>query len=575
MKHAPTAIESSIALENDHTPLSSERGGTRSFSRQGLSIYWRAGSWLLALLLFTPVLALVYEASAPTGEIFSHLRNTVLGTYILNTVLLISGVGILGLILALPAAWVMANCEIPGKRYLQWLLVLPLAMPSYIVAYIYTDLLEFAGPIQRLLRDLTGWKSAADYYFPDIRSLGGAVIILALVLYPYLYLLARTAFLEHSQSQILASRLLGCSPVSSFLRVSVPMARPAIITGLALMGIETLGDFATVDYFAVPTLTTAVYDTWLGYGSLNAAAKLSAIMLVVVMLLISLEKYSRRRQQLYQKNTGQDHKKASPLMGWKKILALFWCWMLVILGFLLPAMVLLDYVFKYFSESWNVELLTYSLNSLKVSLGAATFATMIALFLGLYQRLQKSRLASIPSRLVSTGYALPGNVLAIGVLTPLTLSDHGLNGIIMAFEYPPVGLIFSGSIFAIIFAYTVRFSAVAVGSVESSLGRVSPSLDMASRTLGCKPSEMVRRVHIPMVRKGLLTGFLLVFIESMKELPAALLLRPFGFESLATWVFQFVSDEKLEQAALAALILVLAGLVPLILLNRSLEAEQK
>ncbi|KEQ16584.1 iron ABC transporter permease [Endozoicomonas numazuensis] len=538
-------------------------------------MYWRAGSWLLALLLFTPVLALVYEASAPTGEIFSHLRNTVLGTYILNTVLLISGVGILGLILALPAAWVMANCEIPGKRYLQWLLVLPLAMPSYIVAYIYTDLLEFAGPIQRLLRDLTGWKSAADYYFPDIRSLGGAVIILALVLYPYLYLLARTAFLEHSQSQILASRLLGCSPVSSFLRVSVPMARPAIITGLALMGIETLGDFATVDYFAVPTLTTAVYDTWLGYGSLNAAAKLSAIMLVVVMLLISLEKYSRRRQQLYQKNTGQDHKKASPLMGWKKILALFWCWMLVILGFLLPAMVLLDYVFKYFSESWNVELLTYSLNSLKVSLGAATFATMIALFLGLYQRLQKSRLASIPSRLVSTGYALPGNVLAIGVLTPLTLSDHGLNGIIMAFEYPPVGLIFSGSIFAIIFAYTVRFSAVAVGSVESSLGRVSPSLDMASRTLGCKPSEMVRRVHIPMVRKGLLTGFLLVFIESMKELPAALLLRPFGFESLATWVFQFVSDEKLEQAALAALILVLAGLVPLILLNRSLEAEQK
>ncbi len=572
MKHVPTALE---APENDSTPLSMQRGSVQSLSRQGLSIYWRAGSWLLAFLLFTPVLALVYEASAPTGEIFAHLRNTVLGTYILNTVLLISGVGILGLILALPAAWIMANCDIPGKRYLQWLLVLPLAMPSYIVAYIYTDLLEYAGPVQRLLRDLMGWESAADYFFPDIRSLGGAIIILALVLYPYLYLLARTAFLEHSQSQILASRLLGCSPVSSFLRVSVPMARPAIITGLALMGIETLGDFATVDYFAVPTLTTAVYDTWLGYGSLNAAAKLSAIMLVVVMLLISMEKYSRRRQQLYQKNTGQDHKKPTPLKGWKKGLAMVWCWMLVTLGFLLPSLILLDYVFRYFGDSWNIELLTYSLNSLKVSLGAATFATLVALFLGLYQRLQKSRFASVPSRLVSTGYALPGNVLAIGVLTPLTLSDHGLNGIIMAFEYPSVGLIFSGSIFAIIFAYTVRFSAVAVGSVESSLGRVSPSLDMASRTLGCKPVEMVRRVHVPMIRKGLLTGFLLVFIESMKELPAALLLRPFGFESLATWVFQFVSDERLEQAALAALILVLAGLVPLILLNRSLEAEQK
>ncbi|WP_448215082.1 ABC transporter permease [Endozoicomonas sp. 2B-B] len=572
MKQVLTALETQ---ENDLSPLSLQRGIDKSYSRQGLSIFWRAGSWLLALLLFTPFLALVYEASAPSGEIFAHLRNTVLGTYILNTVLLILGVGILGLILALPAAWIMANCEIPGKRYLQWLLVLPLAMPSYVVAYIYTDLLEYAGPVQRLLRDLTGWQSAADYFFPDIRSLGGAVIILALVLYPYLYLLARTAFLEHSQSQMLASRLLGCSPVSSFLRVSIPMARPAIVTGLALMGIETLGDFATVDYFAVPTLTTAVYDTWLGYGSLNAAAKLSAIMLVAVMLLISLESFSRRRQQLYQKSTGQDHRKASVLRGWKKALALFWCWMLVILGFLLPAAILLDYVFRYFSDSWNQEWLTYSFNSLKVSLTAATSATLVALFLGLYQRLQGSRFANIPSRLVSSGYAFPGNVLAIAVLTPLTLSDHVLNDLIMAFELPPVGLIFSGSIFALVFAYTVRFSAVAVGSVESSLGRVSPSLDMASRTLGCKPSEMVRRVHIPMIRKGLLTGFLLVFIESMKELPATLLLRPFGFESLATRVFQFVSDERLEEAALAALIMVLAGLIPLILLNRSLEAEQK
>jgi iron(III) transport system permease protein len=298
-------------------------------------------------------------------------------------------------------------------------------------------------------------------------------------------------------------------------------------------------------------------------------------MLMVVMVLISAEKYSRRRQQLYQKNTGQDHKKPIPLSGWKKGLAIFWCWMLVVSGFLLPAFILLEYVVRYFSESWNLDLLQYSINSLKVSLGAASLATLVALFLGLYQRLQKSRFSTIPARLVSTGYALPGNVLAIGVLTPLTLSDHGLNGIITAFEYPPVGLVFSGSVLAIIFAYAVRFSAVAVGSVESSLGRVSPSLDMASRTLGCNPSEMVRRVHIPMIRKGLLTGFLLVFIESMKELPAALLLRPFGFESLATWVFQYVSDEKLEQAALAALGLVLAGLVPLILLNRSLESDNR
>ena len=543
--------------------------------KQSLSLYWRAGSWLLALLLFSPVLSLIYESFAPTGDIFQHLRQTVLTSYVINTMLLIAGVGLLGLVFALPAAWIVARCDIPGKKSLQWLLVLPLAMPSYVVAYVYTDLLEYAGPIQRTLRSVTGWQTASDYSFPEIRSLGGAVIVLALVFYPYLYLLTRTAFLEQSQNQTLASRLLGCSPVNSFLNVTLPMARPAIITGLALMGIETLADFATVNYFAVPTLTTAVYDTWLGYGSLNAAAKISAIMLLVVTLLISMEKYSRRRQQLYQKATGQDQPDGIKLSGWKKYLAISWCWMLVILGFLLPAAILLNYVFIYFDQSWNSELIGYGLNSLKVSIGAATLATIVALFLGLYQRMQAGPLASIPAKLVSTGYAMPGNVLAIGTLIPLTFSDHFINGVIMDMGYSPVGLIFSGSIFAIIFAYVVRFSAVAVGSVESSLDRVSPSLDMASRTLGCAPGEMVKRVHIPMIRKGLLTGFLLVFIESMKELPAALLLRPFGFESLATWVFQYVSDEKLEHAALAALILVLAGLAPLILLNRSLESNQK
>ncbi|MGB1270854.1 MAG: ABC transporter permease [Endozoicomonas sp.] len=539
-----------------------------------LSIFWRAGSFLLALLLFSPTLSLVIEALAPAEALFVHLWNTVLGSYILNTVLLIGGVGVLGAILAIPAAWIMANCPIPGKRQLQWLLVLPLAMPSYVVAYIYTDLLEFTGPVQRGIRTLTGWQSAADYYFPKIRSLGGAIIILSLVLYPYLYLMARTAFLEHSKSQALACRLLGCTPLQSFSRVSLPMARPAIITGLALMAMETLGDFATISYFSVPSLTTAVYDTWLGYGSLNAAAKISAVMLLVVMLLISAEKISRRRQQFYQKSTGQDHPSPIELTGWLKGFCLCWCWLLVTLGFLLPSLVLVDYLLVYFWESWSAELFQYGINSLMVSGSAAVLASLIALFLGLYQRFRNTTLAKLPSRLVSTGYALPGNVLAIGVLIPLTLSDHGINYLLIHFGYLPVGLIFSGSIFAIIFAYVVRFSAIAVGSVESSLGRVSPSLDMASRSLGCNTRGMIRHVHIPLARKGLLAGVLLVFIESMKELPAALLLRPFNFETLATRVFQYVSDERLEYAAPAALVLVLVGLIPLILLNRSLDRQE-
>lgn len=540
-----------------------------------LPIYWRAGSWLLALLLFSPVIALVIEALAPAGELFDHLWNTVLTTYIANSVLLILGVGGLGAILAIPAAWVMANPRIPGRDQLQWLLVLPLAMPSYVIAYIYTDLLEFAGPVQRFLRALTGWESAADYSFPEIRSLGGAIIVLALVLYPYLYLLARTAFLEQSKSQMLASRLLGCSPLQSFFRVTLPMARPAIITGLALMGMEALGDFATVSYFSVPTLTTAVYDTWLGYGSLNAAAKISAMMLLVVMLLISTEKYSRRKQQLYQKNTGQEQRELVELSGWSKWLAIGWCWMLVILGFLLPSLVLVEYMIAYFDNSWSTELFEYGFNSLMVSGSAAAVACFIALFLGVYQRLKSTSFSRIPARLASTGYALPGNVLAIGVLIPLTLSDHLINELLIHWNQSTVGLIFSGSIITLIFAYVVRFSAVAVGSVESSLGRVSPSLDMASRTLGCNPQEMVKRVHLPLIRKGMLAGLLLVFIESMKELPATLLLRPFNFETLATWVFQYVSDEQLEYAAPAALVLVLVGLIPLIMLNRSLERQEQ
>ncbi|WBA81728.1 ABC transporter permease subunit [Endozoicomonas sp. GU-1] len=299
------------------------------------------------------------------------------------------------------------------------------------------------------------------------------------------------------------------------------------------------------------------------------------MMLLVVMLLISMEKYSRRKQQLYQKNTGQEQRELIELSGGSKWLAIGWCWLLVTLGFLLPSLVLVEYLIAYFDDSWSSALFEYGINSLMVSGSAAAVACFIALFLGVYQRLQRTSFSRIPARLAATGYALPGNVLAIGVLIPLTLSDNVLNELLIHWHQSPVGLIFSGSAITLVFAYVVRFSAVAVGSVESSLGRVSPSLDMASRTLGCNPGEMVKRVHLPLIRKGMLAGLLLVFIEGMKELPATLLLRPFNFETLATRVFQYVSDEQLEYAAPAALVLVLVGLVPLIMLNRSLERQEQ
>lgn len=531
---------------------------------------WKTSSGALALLLVLPILAIFTTAVGETNELFSHLMSTVMPTYAYNTVVLVIGTILLSLVLGIPSAWIMAMCRLPSERILQWALVLPLAMPGYIVGYIFTDWFDFAGPVQIFLRDLTGW-GPGEYWFPDIRTLTGATIVLSLVLYPYVYLLCRAAFMEQNVSLLQSARLLKCSPWESFRRISLPLARPSIAVGLSLVAMETVGDFGTVSYFAVNTLTTAVYDTWLGYSSLTAAAKISAIMLVVVILLLSAERYSRRKQKLFQSKFSSREDFRYDLVGWKKWLALTWCWGLVCVAFILPLGQLLIYAYKYFAQSWTAEFREYALNSLYVSLAAAFIGVMVALIVNFSQRVNPSRQSLAFMRLSSMGYAVPGTVLAIGVMVPVLSMDHLVNDVAKYMEWERPGLIFSGSMFAIVFAMVVRFSAVAIGSIESSLSKVSPSLDMASRTMGCNANEMLRRVHLPLVRRGALIAALLVFIESMKELNAALLLRPFNFETLATYVYNFASDEKLELAALPAVLLVLVGLVPLVIVNRSLE----
>lgn len=491
-------------------------------------------------------------------------------TYTFNTVVLAAGTMALSLVFGIPSAWIMAMCRIPSERILQWALVLPLAMPGYIVGYIFTDWLDFAGPVQILLRDLTGW-GPGDYWFPDIRTLTGAIIVLALVLYPYVYLLCRAAFMEQNVSLLQSARLLKCSPWESFRRISLPLVRPSIAVGLSLVAMETIGDFGTVSYFAVNTLTTAVYDTWLGYSSLTAAAKISAIMLVFVILLLSAERYSRRKQKLFQNQFSSREDFRYELSGWKKWLALTWCWGLVAIAFLFPLLQLGIYAYKYFAQSWTPEFREYALNSLYVSLSAAVIGVIVAIIVNFYNRLAANRQGLAFMRLSSMGYAVPGTVLAIGVMVPVLFMDHLVNDIAKFMQWGRPGLIFSGSMFALIFALVVRFSAVAIGSIESSLNKVSPSLDMASRTMGCNSNQMLWRVHFPLIRRGALIAGLLVFIESMKELNAALLLRPFNFETLATYVYNFASDEQLELAALPAVLLVLVGLIPLVMVNRSLE----
>ncbi|MEM6189214.1 ABC transporter permease [Shewanella scandinavica] len=537
----------------------------------GLARSWSLAGYAVATILVLPLVALILQALQPDEAVFGHLMATVLPTYIINSLLLIFWVSLGALLLALPCAWLMARCEFVGRRYLQWALLLPLAMPGYIVAYVYTDLLDYAGPAQRSLRSIFGWSSPQDYFFPDIRTLGGAACMLSLVLFPYIYLLARTAFMEQSLSLAHASRIMGCSPWQSFWRLSLPMARPALAVGVALVAMETAADFATVNYFAVPTLTTAVYDTWLGYGNLTAAAKLSAIILLVVFCLIGLERFARRKQQLFQKQSRIQASDLYRLSTAQTTVALSFCATLLLLAFLLPFGILLSYAIGYFEQSWDGRFWQLSLNSLSLALITSLICCLIALLLMFVRRISPRSSDALPSRLASTGYALPGTVLAIGVLVPLTMLDFAINDLADLLGLDGPGLILTGSVVALIFAFCVRFVAIAIGSVESSYKRISPSLDMVSLTMGQGPRQLLQKVHLPLLGKGLFAGALLVFIESMKELPAALLLRPIGFENLATYVFQFVSDEKLEHGALAAIVIVLVGLVPLIYLNRSLE----
>ncbi|GAB5992795.1 iron ABC transporter permease [Aeromonas enteropelogenes] len=532
---------------------------------------WITGSWATALLLALPVLALVFSAFSADGDLFRHLADTVLPAYLGNTLGLVIGVVLLSLLFGVPTAWLVAMCQVPGRRALQWALMLPMAMPSYIVAYVYTDLLDYSGPLQAGLRTLFDWQSPADYWFPAIRSLGGAAWVLALVLFPYVYLLTRASFLEQSVSLIHSSRLLGCTPWQSFRRLSLPLARPAIMVAVSLVAMETLADFATVHFFAINTLTTAVYDTWLGYGSLATAAKLSCLMLLAVVLLIAMERRSRQRQQVFQKSMGHEQPLRYPLKGMRRWLAAIWCWGLVLAGFGLPFVILLDYGVRYFELSWTPEFVRFAGNSLLISALTALLAMGIALLLGFFRRLDGGVKSLLPLRIAAMGYAMPGTVLAIGVLVPLTALDFGINDLAEWLGRQGPGLLLTGTLTAIVFGYLVRFVAIAIGSVESSMGKISPSLDMAARSLGQGDGGMLRRVHLPLVRRGLFAGAMLVFIESMKELPAALLLRPFNFDTLATHVYQFVSDEMLERGALGAIVIVLVGLLPLIWVNRSLD----
>ncbi|PCJ33051.1 MAG: iron ABC transporter permease [Gammaproteobacteria bacterium] len=528
---------------------------------------WVLSSWVVSIFLILPVIAIAVQSLAVDTALFDHLWATVLTDYIINTVQLVFLVLVFSALFALPSAWFIAMCEFKGRKQFQWLLMLPLAMPAYVVAYIYTDLLDFAGPIQRAMRAVFQANTAVgEYWFFEVRNIYGAALMLSLVLYPYLYLIARTAFLEQGASLFQVSRTLGLSPWQSIKRISLPLCRPAIVVGLIFIGAEALGDFATVHYFAVNTLTTAVYDSWLGHGSLSAAAKISMLMLISVVGLLSLERWQRGKQQFYHKSSGQNLR-LKLNTRWATI-AFIWCLLLIAAGFFIPVVILIDYAIQYFS-GWQASLWQVLLQSVWLALSVALITAIIAILFVYTQRLTATLSSAIPLRISTVSYIMPSTVLAIGILIPMTFFEISINDYLVALGFQPPGLFLSGTVFALMFAFAVRFQAVANGVVESSFLNVSPSLDMASRTLGKSYLYTLFFVHLPLIKKGIFTAVLLVFIECMKELPAALLLRPFNFDTLATYIYQYVSDEQLEQAAFAAILIVLAGLIPVIRLTQT------
>jgi len=544
-----------------------------NFNLQADERPWFLSSLAIAASISLPIIAVFYLALFPDENAWPHLVNTVLPSYLKNTIILMLGVGLLTLIIGTGTAWLVSMYDFPGKKWLSWALLLPFSVPAYVIAYTYTDFLEYAGPVQKLLRELFGWSSAQDYWFPEIRSMGGAILMMSLVLYPYIYMLARAAFLEQSVSLYRISRSLGASPIQFFFRVSLPIARPAIAVGLSLVLMETLNDFGTVDYFAVRTLTAGLYDTWLNMGNIGGAAQIALLMVAVVVILISLERYSRRKQKQFHPRGHGDPIKNTKLSGKKAALAFLCAFIPVLCGFIIPFTLLSFYAVQYFDISWTNDFFTYALNSFSLAAAASVITLLLGIVLAYTNRLNKSKATQFLVSFSSLGYAVPGTVLAIGIIIPFAAFDNLVDGAMREYFQFSSGLILSGTAFAIIFSYSVRFLAVSSGSIESSLNKVTPNMDMASRSLGYSHFQTLIKVHLPIIKRGALTGMLVVFVDCLKELPATLILRPFNFETLATQVYQFASDELLERSALSALVIVVVGIVPVLFLDRSISKK--
>ncbi|WP_246138021.1 ABC transporter permease [Maritimibacter fusiformis] len=535
----------------------------------GLPGPWSAGALVIGAAVVLPILAVVWIALTPVENVWPHLIETTLPRYLGNTAVIAGSVALLAAMVGTGAGWLVAMYRFPGSRWLEWLLLFPLAIPAYVGAYALVDFLEYSGPVQTGLRGLFGWDSAQDYWFPQIRSRWAAVVVLAAALSPYVYLLARTAFREQSGGIYEVARALGAGPFARFWRVGLPLARPAIAAGSAIVMMETVSDFGVVDFFAVQTLTTGIFTTWLEMGNAGGAAQISLVILAVVLALVGIEKASRSKSRFYQAARHQRPVMPIRLTGPVAWIATALCLVPFAVGFVLPVGVIFAHAVAN-AEGWLAPGLVGALiNTLTVGGIAAVVTVAAALFLVYGVKLTSRKLPKRVLPISTIGYAAPGAVLGVGILIPLAALDNTLADGVLALTGWDPGLILTGTAFAVIYAYVVRFFAIAQGAADAALDRVSPSLPMAARSLGRSAGGALRSVYLPLIRGSVGTALLLVFVDCVKELPATLLLRPFNYNTLSTRVYEKASLEQIGEAAPAAMLVILVGLAAVALMARA------
>ena len=540
-----------------------------SGGRSAGSGVWSLAALLIAGLVLLPILSVVAIAFRPSENIWPHLISTTLPRYLGNTAILTLGTGMLAAAVGTGAAWLVTMYRFPMSRLLEWLLLLPLAIPAYVGAYALVDFLEYSGPVQTALREAMGWASARDYWFPAIRSRSMAVVVLSAALYPDVYMMARAAFREQSAGSYEVARALGAGPFGLFLRVGLPLARPAIAAGAAIVMMETVNDFGVVDFFGVQTLTTGIFSVWLESRNAGGAAQIACVLLTVILVLVGLEKTSRRHSRYYHSARQPRPVARVPLTGGAGAIALGLCLVPFVMGFVLPLAVIGTHAIAN-PEAWVSKGLGAAFfNTLTVAGSAAALTVVAAVVMVYGVRLTGRRLPRLLLPATTIGYAAPGAVLAVGILIPMAALDHRVADLVLAVTGNDPGLLITGTAAAIVLAYGVRFFAIAQGALDTAFGRVSPSLPMAARSLGRSAGGALREVYLPLMKGSVGTALLLVFVDGVKELPATLLLRPFNYETLATRVHEKASLENLGDAAPPALLVIAVGLMAVGLMARA------